>query len=270
MAFENVSVELHDERRVGRRGRHPRRRADVHAHDGAGVLAGLEERIPVAALVVHRRQPERVRVLGERDGEAAAVGVAAHLGGGQLGVPQRDHAERDEAALAVAGAPLVDHPVVVGLHAEEREVLVLALVERLAAEAGERVREADRRLDVVGRHVEQPVLLDPAAGADLVEGDRGDVELLEVERRAQLGERVDEVVVEPPVAQLAALDALLVGEDAALEAELGGVALDPGRPVEVLLRQPVGPEGGRLHHVVVDGDDEREVSRHGADTRTSF
>ena len=173
----------------------------------------------------------------------------------------------------VAGAPLLDHPVVVGLHAEERELLVLALVERLAAEAGERVREADRRLDVVGRHVEQPVLLDPAAGADLVVGDRRDVELLEVERRAQLGERVDEVVVEPPVAHLAALDALLVGEDAALEVELRGVADHPGAAVEELLRQPVGPEGGRLHHVVVDGDDQRQIGgisgvSHAPDTRT--
>ena len=119
-----------------------------------------------------RRQAERVRVLGEGDGVAALGRAAADLGGGQLGVPQRDHGERDEPALAVAGAPLVDHPVVVGLHAEERELLVVALEEGLAAEAGQRVREADRRVDVVGVHVGQPLGLLPAPGADLVEGGR--------------------------------------------------------------------------------------------------
>ena len=187
MAFWKVSVDDTMNGRVGRGGRHPGRRADVHAHDGVGLLAGLEERVPVAG--VDRRQPQRVGVLGEGHGVAAPGGARPDLGGGQLGVPQRDHRERDEPALAVAGAPLVDHPVVVGLDAGQREVGVAALsldpllVERLAAEAGERVGEADRRLDVVGVHVGQPVLLDPAAAADLVEGGRGDVEVVEARPR---------------------------------------------------------------------------------------
>ena len=113
---------------------------------------------------MHRRQAERVRVLGEGHGEASPVGVAPHLGGGQLGAPEGTIPRGIRRPLPRARAPLVDHPVVVGLHAQEREVLVLALEERLAAEAGERVGEADGRLDVVGRHVLEPLRLDPAAG----------------------------------------------------------------------------------------------------------
>ena len=51
-----------------------------------------------------------------------------------------------------ARAPLVEHPVVVRLDAEVAELLVLALGERLAAEARE-AREHERRLDVVHVHV---------------------------------------------------------------------------------------------------------------------
>ena len=239
--------------------RHLRARTDVHADRGVGVLARLEERLPVVVLVVDRRQAERERVLGERHREAALVGGAAHLGRGQLDVPQRHHGERDQPTLALAGAPVVDHPVVVRLHAEERELLVVALEERLAAEARQRVREADRRVDVVGVHVGQPLGLDPAAGPDLVEGGGGDVELGEADRGRQLRERVDQVVVEPPVARLAAVDALLVGEHAALEVELRRVALDPRGAVLELGGDALGPEVRRLDHVVVDRDDPRCV-----------
>ena len=46
-----------------------------------------EERVPEPVLVVHRRQPEVERVLGERDRVAALVGAAAHLGGRELARP---------------------------------------------------------------------------------------------------------------------------------------------------------------------------------------
>ena len=52
-------------------------------------------------------------------------------------------------------APLLDHPVVVGLDAQQGELLVLGLGEGLAAEARER-REAERRLEVVDVHVLEP------------------------------------------------------------------------------------------------------------------
>ena len=48
-------------RRVGRRRRRRARRADVQAHDGAGLFARGHQRIPVAG--VQRRQPEQVRRL---------------------------------------------------------------------------------------------------------------------------------------------------------------------------------------------------------------
>ena len=137
----------------------------------------------------------------------------------EVDVPERQQRQRDEPALAVAGAPLVDDPVVVRLHAEQREVVVGALVERLTAESGEGVGEADRRFGVVGVHVGEAFRLLPAARPDLVERGGGDVELGETDCRRQLRERVDEVVVEPPVARLAALDALLEGEVAAFEVE---------------------------------------------------
>ena len=227
MAFENVSV--------------------LDTMNGAsGDVAGIFELDPMCMQTTvpvsshARNSGSQKRPLSWTDGRPSGWGFslkamprlplsahAAHLGGGQLGVPQRHDREREQPALALARRPLVEHPVVVGLHAEQGELLVGPLVERLAGEAGERVREADRRLDVVGVHVGEPLGLDPAAGPDLVEGGRGDVEVVEADGRRQLGERVDEVVVEPPVAPLAVLDAPLVGEDAALEVELRPVALDP-------------------------------------------
>ena len=89
-----------------------------------GLGAGREERVPVAVGVVHRRQTQERRDLAEAHGPHAALRVAAHLGRGQLGVPQRDDAQRDQPAVRL-GAPLVDHPVVVGLDAQQAELLVL-------------------------------------------------------------------------------------------------------------------------------------------------
>ena len=199
--------------------------------DGLGLLAGREERVPVVVLVVDRRQAERVRVLGERHRVAALVGAAPHLGGRQLGVPQRDHRERDEAALAVTGAPLVDHPVVVGLDAEQRQLLVVALQERLAAEAGQRVREADGRRRCGWR----PCRPGAPSGSSSPAGSRrrwwADVELGEADGGRQLGERVDEVVVEPPVAPGSpSVDALLEGEHARRRSGRPSARARPGAP----------------------------------------
>ena len=100
---------------------------------------------------VDRRQAEVRRDLAERDRTHAAFGVAADLRGGELAVPQRDDDQGDQATARVA-APLLDHPVVVRATHASAEVVVLALQERLPAEAGER-REAQRRLDPVVVHV---------------------------------------------------------------------------------------------------------------------
>jgi hypothetical protein len=62
----------------------------------------------------------------------------------------------------------------------------------------------------------------------------------------------------PPVAGVAL--ALLVREVAADERHLTQRrTLDPRPDVEILLRQPLLPHVGRLHHVVVYRDDLRDV-----------
>ena len=181
--------------------------------------------------------------------------------GGQLGVPQRHHGERDQRALAGAGGPLVDHPVVVGLHAQEGELLVLALEEGLPAEAGERVREVDGRLDVVGRHVGQPGRLVPGALADFVEGRQAEPELLEADRGRHHHEGGDQVVVVPDVAPLPVgrLGPAQPRSGAALGAaqHLHLLAFDAWSAVLVAGRQARGPQVWRLDDVIVDGDDQR-------------
>ena len=185
-------------RRVGRRGRHLRRRADVHADRRVGLGAGREERAPSSrsGSSAGRAWPGSRRT---RRRCTPAGCVAPDLGGRELDVPQRHEAERDQPTVGVA-APLLDHPVVVGPHAGEGEVLVLALGERLAAEPGHR-REAQRTLDVVDVHVREASLRLVATGAHLVVGDRRQGHL--VARKPDRGDvalvRLDEVLVEPGV-----------------------------------------------------------------------
>ena len=119
-------------------------------------VAGLDERQPVAVLVVDARQAEVRRQLGERDRPHAPRRVASDLVGRELRVPQRHDAQRDEAAAALPG-PLVDHEVVVGLHARERELLVVHPEEHLAGEAHD-VREAERPLDARLVHGDEALL----------------------------------------------------------------------------------------------------------------
>ena len=108
----------HAERRVRRRRRHLRPRADVEAHHGVPSVARGEERIPIAA--VDARQTEVRRDLAERDRAHTTRGVALDLVGGERRIPQRHEAQRDQ-STAAGPAPLFDHPVVVGLDAEQRE-----------------------------------------------------------------------------------------------------------------------------------------------------
>ena len=149
--------------------------------------------------VVHARQAEEGRDLAEAHGAHAAVGVAPHLGRRQLGVPQRDEAQGDEPAARVA-APLLDHPVVVGLDAEQAELLVLGLGEGLAAEAGEG-REAQRRLNVVGVHVVEPGLDLVGARAHVLVGDalHGHLVARHADGGVDAEQRALEVLVVPPV-----------------------------------------------------------------------
>ena len=167
-------------------------------------------------------------------------------------------------------APLLDHPVVVGLHAGQAQLLVLTLVEGLAAEAGER-REGKGPVGVVERQVLDPLVAVPAALAHLVVGGGGhrhlgavehDVALV-VERGRRLGDghelllHVDQlVVVVPGVAPLAlgVLHHVVLGPRQVLEAP-PLLALDPGAPLPPLLGEPGLPHVGGLDDMVVHADD---------------
>ena len=169
-------------------------------------------------------------------------------------------------------APLLDHPVVVGLHARQRELLVVGLVERLAAEARER-RERQRAVDPVELEVLLALLGVPAAGPHVVVGGRrhrhgGLVELRQVvvgrrrlrDRDELLLDVDDLVLVDPGVAPLAfgvlghlVLRALLQTERAP------ALALDARPLLPVLLGQPRLPDVRRLDDVVVDADDLRQL-----------
>ena len=201
-------------------------------------------------------RPEVGRDLAEAHRPGAPLGVADDLLGGQLGVPQRDDREREELAVGVA-APLLDHPVVVGVDARLAELAVLGLGEGLAAEAGER-REAQRRLHVVHLHVLDPGLGVVATGAHLVVGDGrgGHVVAVEADRGHVALVDVDEVLVDPAVGLGAVgVEGLLVLAAAGVAHVADAAALDLGAAVAELLGQPGLPEVRRLDDVVVDADD---------------
>jgi hypothetical protein len=73
---------------------------------------------------------------------AAAGSVATHLGGGEVRVPERNDAQRNEVAVGVA-APLLDHPVVVGVHACQAEFAVLASVNACPQKRGKVGKHSD-------------------------------------------------------------------------------------------------------------------------------
>ena len=75
-----------------------------------------------------RRQPQPRWQLRPGNRVDATSGVATDLRRCEFGIPERHEAKRDQATAGIA-APFLDHPVVVGLHTELRELFVLALGE---------------------------------------------------------------------------------------------------------------------------------------------
>jgi hypothetical protein len=221
-----------------------------------------EERVPVVG--VDGGQAEVRGYLGEGDGTGAAGGVAADLGGGQLRVPQRDEREWYQAAVRVRAAPLLHHPVVVGADAEQPEFAVGGLGEGLAAEAREG-GETERGLDVVDVHVGEPGRDVVGAGTHLLVSDDFELDLVPAvaDGGVEAGEGAVQVLVDPPVADGSVVagfahDGL---EPAAEERHFLQRRADYARAgVQVLLGQPVLPDVGGLHGVVVDGDDQRRVA----------
>ena len=232
-------------------------------------LQTLEERVPVAG--VDARQPELGRDLGEADRVHALGGDALDLGRGEGGIPHRDDAERDVHA-ARGLAPLLDHPVVVRADAGQAEVEVLALHERLPAEARER-RERQRAVHPVRGEVLDARVAVVAARAHLVVRHGGHLELRPVEsafdavrRRVQRdGDEalvdVDEpVLVDPAVAgQAVGVDGVLVPRAGLVHEWCPAFAFDAGALGTVFLRQPGLPDMRRLDHVVVHADDLGQV-----------
>ena len=175
-------------------------------------------------------------------GAAALGGDPADLGAHRLGVPRRQHRDRDE-AVRVAARPLVDVPVVVGRHHHQRDVLAVH-VEVAGGETGER-REAHRREDAVAVHVADALVHVVHAGPHL--GEAGGV-------AAPLLGRPGHHRVEPADALRPALihplvDALVVGDD-------------DRRLVLVLGRHVVEEHVGWFHDVVVDAHQDQVVGLH--------
>ncbi len=256
-----LRVEAHrrGQRRVGGGGRHRRGGTDVHRHGGVGLLARPPQDVPVAA--VHRGEAELRRVLGEGDCVAALGRTPADLLGGEGRIPQRHERQGDQPAPAGAAAPVVDDPVVVDPEALQRELLVVALEKPLAAEAGEDVGVVDRRLDVVQIHVVEAGALLVGAGPEILV-DRGDVALLLPGHAGGAVEEAgghDEILVEPHVAEVAVGIVAHESVVATLEDEAHHLLHHPRAPGPLARGELLLPEVLRLHHVIIDRDDERKV-----------
>lgn len=226
----------------------------MQGDDGAGLGAGGDERAP--GVGVHGRQGRVRGYLRQGDRPHPAGGVAPDLHGGQLRVPQRD-----QPAARGGPAPLLDHPVVVGAHAQQGELAVGGLGGGLPAEAGEG-GETQGGPDVADVHVGEAGGHVVGAGPHLLAGDHLQADLaVAADGGVQPGQGAVQVLVDPPVAERA-----VVARRAhhGLEAPAEGRHLlqrgahDPGAGVAVLPRQPVPPDARRLHGVVVDGDDPGE------------
>ena len=167
-----------------------------------------------------------------------AFGVAPDLLRRDLRIAEVRDLVRDE-AVGVRAAPRLEVPVVVRADRGERELVgVGPHREPLADEAGQERREAQRRVHAVDVHVGDARVHVPRAAAHLVEARR---------LEAVLARRPADDRVEPDVGELLALPhprlaAVVGGDDARLV-------------VGELLREAAGERVGRLHHVVVDGDD---------------
>ena len=242
---DDVGGDLHDvhghegqrdvDRRLDRRDRDLRRRADVEADHRALVRARGPERVP--PLVVQAREARLLRVFRERERVAALRRHAPDLGDHRVLVPDRRDRERDE-PTRVRAAPLVDVPVVVRLEHGQRAVVAggAAGVEHATAEARER-REAHRTEHAVHVHVTH-------AGVDLVAAvahlpERHGVHAVLLRRTP--GHRVQAEVGAPLLAPHPHVGAVRGPDDA-------------GRAVAPALGEVTVEHPGGLDDVVVDAD----------------
>ena len=173
----------------------------------------------------------------------ALRGHPLDLGDHRVHVPRGADRQRHEAAR-VRGAPFVDVPVVVGLQHDEREVLVVGLLEPAAAEAGQ-AREAHRREHAVAVHVLDPLVDQVRRRPHLRERARVQAPLL-------LGPRHGRVEPEDPELLALELPVLLAVR----------LAYEPRRAVLVLRGHVVLEQVGRLDGVIVDAEDDHVFDVH--------
>ncbi len=235
---------LHVRRRVRGGGRRRPGRSDVQVDHGAGLGARGHHRIPVVG--VDARQAEHRRVLAERHGVKAAVGVLVDHLRAELGGEQPRQLAGNN-AVGVRARPDVEMPVVPGADAGQREVAIGGhLLQPLPGEAGQKRGEVERGVDTVEVHILDALVDIPCAPAHLVESHGFE---------AVLRHRPPDHRVEADVGQFPAV----------VHPGLApGVGVDDfGRPVGELSGQPAGEGVGGFDDVVVDRDDGVAASRPG-------
>ena len=136
-----------------------------------------------------------------------------------------------------------------------------ALGEALPGEAREDVGEVQRRLDVVGVHVDEAVFLVVRAGPEiLVRGaDVAHVGSRDARRAVQQAGRDDHVVEKPYVGPVAVGNVAYEPVVTAAEFQSHPLADRARTPVAQARRKLALPQVARLHDVIVDRDDQREV-----------
>ena len=125
----------------------------MHVDDGVGVLADIENRVPVPA--VNARKTNVRRTLGKRDCMGAQVGTPLDLSRSQLRIPEGHDGLRNEATNGGSTAPLLDNPIVERLDLQQREVLIGCSQKSLTSEAGNRGK-AETCLSVILVHGDEP------------------------------------------------------------------------------------------------------------------
>ena len=216
----------------------------MQVHHGAGLGARGHHRIPVAG--VDARQSEHRRVLAERDGVEATLGVLADHLRAEFGVQQPGQLARNDPA-GIRPGPHVEVPVVPGAHRGQRQVAILGhLLQSLAGEARQERGKVQRRVDAVEVHVLDALVDIPGAPAHFVEADRFE---------AVLRHRPTDDGVEADIRQL------LIVVDPGLAAVVG--VDDFRRAVGEPLRQTAGERVRRFDDVIVDRDQRVAARRPG-------
>ena len=209
-------------------------RARVQAHDGVGLLAGGEQRIPHPA--VQAADPALGGQLGEADRLETARGIAAYLLGRELRVGEPRQLQRDY-PLRVAAGPHLEMPVVPGPQCGQPQLEIVTLPEHRAGEPGDQRGEVQRGPDAGQVHVGDPGVDVPTAAAHLVEpgGFHAPFLVRPSDHRVEPDIRILPVLIAPHLASVVGLD-------------------DLGRAVGQRGGKPADEHVGRLDDVIVDRD----------------